>query len=57
MVRVLQGSHFVSGEQLVRGDNRKFDSKSLEVNEELIDENGRLTKGPFTLKNNAVYTG
>ena len=24
---------------------------------EQVDENGRITKGPFTLKNGAVYTG
>jgi len=28
------------------------------VNEgEQVDENGRITKGPFTLKNGAVFTG
>jgi hypothetical protein len=24
---------------------------------EQVDENGRITKGPFTLKNGAVFTG
>jgi len=24
---------------------------------EQVDENGRISKGPFTLKNGAVYTG
>lgn len=28
-----------------------------ETSEEQADQYGRITKGPFTLKNGAVYTG
>ena len=47
--------HFYSGEQIVRAVKRGDDSD--EDKSEIADSNGRITKGPFTLKNGAVYTG
>ena len=42
----------VTAEKNVRAQGKKDD-----YSEEQIDKNGRITKGPFTLKNGAVYTG
>jgi hypothetical protein len=43
----------VKGERNVRAQGKKDEEDPSEQ----VDKNGRITKGPFTLKNGAVYTG
>ncbi len=43
------------GEKNVKAVKRADESD--EDKSEIADSNGRITKGPFTLKNGAVFTG
>jgi hypothetical protein len=51
-VRITKTKRII-GERNVRAHGKKDEEDPSEQ----VDKNGRITKGPFTLKNGAVYTG
>ena len=44
-------------EKYGQGGLAAFDNESFENDNDQVDANGRVTKGPLTLKNGATYTG
>ena len=44
-------------EKYGQGGLAAFDNEGFEDDNDQVDENGRVTKGPLTLKNGATYNG